>query len=257
MLVVCHLNLSSADSPAGSDDYSLMVLIAIISVGCVTTLGIILVLGIGCVLYKKKAKKGGASNALSAAEQSQDSDLIDNDSYNAVHVRVPVVPRRPQTDDDASKPAVEHEYLSITNFGRARRQNSDNTSTFSPAASESEPEYLSITNTGSSRQHTSTASNSLLPRGNSAAVIQEDGPEYVSITSLLPAQQRKLSFPEHVSMAANPSYIRRSEGLEMATNGAYWTNRDVAVDAVRKIIPQSSTSHVEATNEDSDDYTYY
>ena len=59
-------------------------------------------------------------------------------------------------------------------------------------------------------------------------------------------------------MASNPSYVTKfSGGVKMTQNGAYWTNRDAAalsLDAKGNTSCQSSTSHIEATSEDDEDY---
>ena len=62
----------------------------------------------------------------------------------------------------------------------------------------------------------------------------------------------------NIPMASNPSYVTKfSGGVKMTQNGAYWTNRDAAalsLDAKGNTSRQSSTSHIEATSEDDEDY---
>ena len=215
---------SQSGSPtSGSEDISLVILIVIISVGVIVSLGIVLILVMGLVYYKKRVRinKPSCSNTCSPTGKPQGSHLIGNDLYNSAQVAGLSLPHqtsslRSQTDNDATEPAVEPEYLSITNLGRNQRQTSHNTNSLSP---EGMPEYLSITNIG---QQNSALSSTLQPRARSAGVIPDNEPEYASLTS-----SHLQNMHQQVPMVANPSYVVvKSGGMKMTQNSAYMTNRD-------------------------------
>lgn len=183
---------------------------------------------------------------------------MDNGLYNAAPVtthsfHLQTSSLRSQTDNDSAEPAVELEYLSITNLSRPpQQQGSDNTNTLPPQLPEETPEYLSITNFGQQ-------SSDLQPLANSTAGISGDEPEYLSIRSA--HLQNLYPLPQPVSLAANPSYIVKSGGMKMIQNRAYVTNQDVSLglgrDSAGKPLLINSVSHAEATDDDHDDYTYY
>ena len=183
---------------------------------------------------------------------------MDNGLYNAEPVtsqsfHLQTSSLRSQTDNDSAEPAVEPEYLSITNLSRPQQQRSDNTNTLPPQRPEETPEYLSITNFGQQ-------SSNLQPLANSTVGISGDEPEYLSIRSAHLQNLHLLPQP-HVSMAANPSYIVKSGGMKMVQNRAYVTNQDASLSLGRDIAGKplliNSVSHAEATDDDHDDYTYY
>ena len=182
---------------------------------------------------------------------------MDNGLYNAAPVtaqsfHLQTSSLHSQTDNDSAEPAVEPEYLSITNLSRPQQQGSDNTNTLPPQRPEKTPEYLSITNFGQQ-------SSDLQPLANSTAGISGDEPEYLSIRSA--HLQNLHPFPQTVSMAANPSYIVKSGSMKMIQNRAYMTNQDASLSLGRDIAGKplliNSVSHAEATDDDHDDYTYY
>ena len=249
-------------SAAESKEPFSVILIVIIFISVVVTLGIVFIfLFVLCILLRqRKSRKNDSDLPL---ETVQDIDLIDNDSYNITHVTLRGAPLVTRTDDDGSEPAVAPEYLSITNISHTHQLNSDTNSTL-PVRSETEPEYLSvISNIGQLQQQgvvNSTSTPAL--QGHSVAVVPENELEYeyLSITSfqpLNPPNMLPLSEP-NMPMASNPSYVTKfSGGVKMTQNGAYWTNRDAAalsLDAKGNTSRQSSTSHIEATSEDDEDY---
>ena len=209
----------SGSPTSGSEDISLVILIVIISVGVIVIFGTVLILVLGLVYYKKRTRinKPSCSNTCSPTGKPQ----IDNDLYNSVPVAGLSLPHQTsslcsQTDNDATEPAVEPEYLSITNLGRNQRHTSDNTNSLSP---EGMPEYLSITNIG---QQNSALSSTLQPRARSAGVIPDNEPEYASLTS-----SHLQNMHQQVPMVANPSYVVvKSGGMKMTQNSAYMTNWD-------------------------------
>ena len=249
----------SVGSPADSD----VPLIVIVAVGGVIALGIILIMALLCALlcHRRSKRKRGSP----AVKQAQDSDLINNESYNEVHHTTHPITLPPQTNNDVSEPATEPEYLSITNVNYSRPHHSDtNSYRGSVQPPENELEYPPIR---SEIQHThhQPALNVRMhhPLGPSGVVIPENEPEYLSITSVNALALLPLS-EQGMDMDMNPSYITKTEGVNMTLNGAYWTNQEITEsfqrDDQEKTVDQRSSNHLEVMNEDHEDYedyTYY
>ena len=211
--------------------------------------------------HRRSRRKRGSP----AVEQAQDSDLINNESYTEVHHTPHPITLPSQTDNDVSEPATEPEYLSITNMNYGRPHHSDtNSYRGSVQPPKNELEYSPIGPEIQPTNHQQAINGHMhRPLGPSGVVIPENEPEYLSIKSVnvLPQFNLLPLSEQGMDMDMNPSYITNTEGVNMTLNGAYWTNQEITEsfqrDDQEKTVDQRSYNHLEVTNEDHEDYTYY